>query len=459
MDNKKGKHAIAFFVVLTVLSVISFIIPLRPKVSYGEKRELKKFPEITVQALWDGSYFKEISLWYSDTFPGRERWLEASQVIASFHGSGSIAIEGELPEYEPVPEIPVPTKPLATSEEMVETTESKEDSITTEEETAASGEPESSEAEAEEDGEILLDAVISSTSIVQVGDAAYQPLGFSQMQSDRYARILTAYADAVEPLGVRVVSAPPPIAIGTKLPAEYLPKLRSSDPRETLAYMHGSMGENVITVDTQAALDPHKEEYLFFRTDHHWTALAAYYCYQAVCQSLGMEPAELEDFEVLDQGEFCGTLYGRARYPYKLTKDNVISYIPSGNITLTVYGKQTGQREGQVVRDLRKEKNYSKYLCFLEGDQPLVLMENYDMPEDAGNCIIIKDSFGNCFVPFFSQNYRKVYAMDYRKYEKGDLKRFVETYEIQDVIFAPNLMSTQSSVGINLLSARCGFRF
>ena len=262
-----------------------------------------------------------------------------------------------------------------------------------------------------------------------------------------------------DPMGVRVVSDPPTIAIGTMIDAKYLPKLRSADPVKTLSYMHESMDSGIITVDTQGALMPHRDEYLFFHSDHHWTALAAYYCYRATCEAMGLYPADLEDFEVLDQGPFKGTLAGRVTYPRKLTPDNVISYIPPGEVTLTVYGNNGSTREGKVIRDMRNDKIGSKYLCFLESDQPLVCMTNHSLPGDAGNLLVLKDSFGNCFVPFFSQNYRNVYAIDYRKFGQTSLKNLLETYDIQDVIFAPNLMSTQSDAGMRALGSQCGLHF
>ena len=70
-DNKQenggrqpsGRYAIPFFAVLAIIAVISFIIPLRPTVSYLEKRELAKFPEFSVEALLSGDYFDDITLW------------------------------------------------------------------------------------------------------------------------------------------------------------------------------------------------------------------------------------------------------------------------------------------------------------------------------------------------------------------------------------------------------------
>ena len=459
-EKENVKPVLPFFLVLALISLVCAIIPLRPTVSYEEKRELAKLPEFSPDAFVSGSYFKEMDLWFSDTFPGREQWLQLSQSLSSLHGYGDLAIEGQLPDPEEIPEIPAPTKSAA-AEAVEEETVPPEDTPLSEESLPEETEEPvpSDDGQPETGDDVLLDATFSSTSVVQFNGSAYQPLGFSQQHSNWYIKSVNAFAAMAEPMGVRVVSAPPPIAIGTMIDAKYLPKLRSADPVKTLSYMHESMDSGIITVDTQGALMPHRDEYLFFHSDHHWTALAAYYCYRATCEAMGLYPADLEDFEVLDQGPFKGTLAGRVTYPRKLTPDNVISYIPPGEVTLTVYGNNGSTREGKVIRDMRNDKIGSKYLCFLESDQPLICMTNHSLPGDAGNLLVLKDSFGNCFVPFFSQNYRNVYAIDYRKFGQTSLKNLLETYDIQDVIFAPNLMSTQSDAGMRALGSQCGLHF
>ena len=104
-NQPKWGYAVPFFAVLGILTVVSFLIPLRPEVSYSEKRELAKFPEFSFTALADGSYFDDISLWFSDTFPGRETWITLANYDDSLHGYSQISISGELPVTETVPPI------------------------------------------------------------------------------------------------------------------------------------------------------------------------------------------------------------------------------------------------------------------------------------------------------------------------------------------------------------------
>lgn len=83
-QNKKPdtglRWAMPFLVTLALLTVVSFIIPLRPTQSQSEKRNLAEFPAFSMDALLSGDYFDDITLWFSDTFPGRETWLDTSPI-------------------------------------------------------------------------------------------------------------------------------------------------------------------------------------------------------------------------------------------------------------------------------------------------------------------------------------------------------------------------------------------
>ena len=131
-EKENVKPVLPFFLVLALISLVCAIIPLRPTVSYEEKRELAKFPEFSPEAFVSGSYFKEMDLWFSDTFPGREQWLQLSQSLSSLHGYGDLAIEGQLLDPEEIPEIPAPTKSAAT-EAVEEETVPPEDTPLSEE--------------------------------------------------------------------------------------------------------------------------------------------------------------------------------------------------------------------------------------------------------------------------------------------------------------------------------------
>ena len=448
--NKTGfRLVIPFFITLTVLTVVSFLIPLRPTQSQIEKRNLATFPEFSVEALFSGSYFGDISTWFSDTFPGRESWIELSSNISSLHGHSDFAIAGDLPvmeEVPPAPETPSepPQVPVSSESEKAETPAEEEATAPTE---AGWGGVDAGDGENVELGDGAL---------IQIGDAVFNAVGFSQIYSDKYASTLNGFADYAAEKGVRTISAPAPTAVGILIEPEYLEMLGCADQRATIEYFHGLMNDNVLKVDTFAPLVAHNDEYIYFRTDHHWTALGAYYAYAAICEAAGFDVVPLEEFEEFDQGEFEGSLYWKAPNRRKLKLDNVMAYIPPGDITCLVGNGLTAGKESPLIADMTQREPNTKYLAFLGTDYALTTVINNSIP-DAPNCIVIKDSFGNALVPFLSQCYHTVYAIDYRKFQGGTLKYLIDNWEVDDVIFAPYLIATQAADGNKMFAAKAGY--
>ena len=155
-----------------------------------------------------------------------------------------------------------------------------------------------------------------------------------------------------------------------------------------------------------------------------------------------MEPVALEDMEYKNQGEMIGSIYGKVPYPKRLKKDELECWIPQGNITM--YRSETTFSEFPMIRDVSNEKSEGKYCAFLAADAPIVHIVNDDIP-DGPNCLVVKDCFGNCYVPYLSQNYHNVYAIDYRKYWKYSMADFARKFNIDDVIIAPYMIATQAT--------------
>ena len=93
------------------------------------------------------------------------------------------------------------------------------------------------------------------------------------------------------------------------------------------------MDDSVVTVDAYSELRKHTDRYIFFRTDHHWTQLGAYYAYTAFCQSTGLEPVPIEDFETGSFEGFVGSMYTyTSKYPQSsILRDNpdtLYYYVP-----------------------------------------------------------------------------------------------------------------------------------
>ena len=248
-------YAIPFFLVLAVLTVASFIIPLRPTVSYIEKRELAKFPEFSMEALTSGDYFDDITTWFSDTFPGRETWLELASYTKSFYGNSEIMIGEEeekidVPETEktepPTEEMTEATsQPTEPDQTEAETEPPTEATIVLEEETAPT-------TPVEEWGGVDAGAneVTKSGTVIQIGDSLFTREGFNEYYCDKYISVVNHAAETYADQGIRVVSAAPPQAIGVLIEPDYLENLQCADQADAMTYFNENLSDQVYFVDT-----------------------------------------------------------------------------------------------------------------------------------------------------------------------------------------------------------------
>lgn len=440
------KFSVPFFVTLGILTVVSFLIPLRPQRSYAEKRDLARFPEFSFSALVSGDYFDGISLWFSDTFPGREQWITLAQYDDSLYGYSDIYIQGEIPVTETVPVILENPTPATSPTQSTVTTESVKESVPPVTEPVT--EPGWGGVDAGDAAEIIRDM-----TAFQIGDSAFIYQNFSQATSDSYAALVNELAQKLQSKGVTVISAPTPTAVGVLIEDEYQQKLGSVSQVKIQEYINSRLDPQVVAVDTVNALIDHNDEYIYFRTDHHWTALGAYYSYRAICESVGLEPVDIETLEPWDQGTFRGSLYGRVQQPNKLRADTVTAYIPKGDIRFETYNTDGYPSQRTILTDASNRTEYEKYLVF-GTDYPMTHAENRSLP-DAPNCIVVKDSFGNCFVPFLTQSFHHVYAIDYRKYYNEPIDKLIEKYNIDCVIIMPYITAVQDSQGPEMFRRVC----
>jgi hypothetical protein len=243
-----------------------------------------------------------------------------------------------------------------------------------------------------------------------------------------------------------------PLHYQIALSRETADRFGASDCEAAIDYMYASMSDDIITPDALTELIAHNDEYLYYRADHHWTARGAYYAYVAFCKSKGILPTELSAYERLQFDGFLGTLYADADQPaaMKNNPDYVEAFVPMGTNKITVTEKNGNVTEYQVVNkktDAWYPAAGAKYNCFIAGDNPISEIHNPDI-SDGSSIVIIKESYGNAFVPFLVDSYEYVYVIDYR-YWSGDLANFVINNGIDDVLFLNVINVTSTAVRLN----------
>lgn len=449
--EKRDRHARRqgwpFFLVLGILTLVAWLLPLRPTVSAKEKRTLEPFPAFSLAAVADGSYFSDISLWFSDTFPGRDGWILAAQRLEALYGDTSIAVYGSASAGDKIPavteETPAPETPAA---DASPTAAPEETAVP-----AATAEP-TPTPEPEWGGKNPEDEEVSLSAVIQIGDSAYDYAYFSQYYADLYAANVTRAAELLEGK-CRVFDVFRLHGTTIMLPREYREEIGVACEEDILAYVNSQMGENVYCVDTFTPLVAHNSEYLYFRTDHHWTALGAWYAYEEWAKMAGFTPVTLDRYEEIVQEPFLGSFYYKAHQSSALLPDQVYGYVPPGDVHLYI---NQGHNDTLTYRGYEQTlitniHGTDKYLCFLTGDFPLCTFVNNDIT-DGSACLLVKDSNGNPFGYYLTQHYQYVYVMDYRKYVNHTLTRFVDYYDVDDVIFCLSSDQAQSGGGNKLLN-------
>ena len=215
-----------------------------------------------------------------------------------------------------------------------------------------------------------------------------------------YARFINTLAELAHN-GVRVFSLIVPT------PAEFLPEQYrhlSDSQRDAIGHINSLLSDNIITIDVYSVLAAHLDEYIFFRTDHHWTALGAYYAYLAFCYAAGLEPVTLGYYYMYYVDGFLGFLYNERPTPSLRENADRIYYFILRDPYFTT---------SRALID-RTATTYAP--LFIQGD-----WDYFDVITSVQNgrtAVIVKDSFANCFIPFLAPHYERIIVIDPRHFEE-----------------------------------------
>lgn len=258
--------------------------------------------------------------------------------------------------------------------------------------------------------------------------AAYSQAYFNKRVSQRYADAYVKYTKTFP--GVRITAINHPAnSINIKNP--YVQAMLN-DQGKVLDDMASVMYGDVNYINLRSTFEKHKGEYLFFKSDFHWTQLGAYYTYCEYAKSIGLTPTPLSAFEdrVLTT-EFIGLTNIYAQDERVNTfYDTLHAYMPRKKHTYTIYYDAEKNIKGQY--DTCVHTNILTYSCFLIGDQPyaeIVVPEN----DQSKVVLVIKESSGNAFVPFLIEHYGKIIVIDPRHIDI-DIRPLVKNEGVDDII-------------------------
>jgi len=284
------------------------------------------------------------------------------------------------------------------------------------------------------------------------GDAVYTQGYFSQNAATSYAQTALYYKRLFGD-NVRVSTVVIPVSSMVIDNPEVTSGI--SDQKVVLDKMEAVTDPAVNFVNVYNEMYAHRDEYLYFKSDHHWTQRGAYYAYKAFAESIGLKPTPLTDFNFsIINDHYNGSLYGYTHDErVKSFIDVIEAFTPKKNYTMTV----TSSKGTTTTTDSVLSRWNSTYASFIHGDNPYTVINVPENPQDK-NVLVLKDSFGNAFVPFLCEHYGNIFVVDVRHSSFNIYEQLSES-GITDIIFINNVQQANTAswskmylkaVGVNI---------
>ena len=277
-------------------------------------------------------------------------------------------------------------------------------------------------------------------SLIIAGDRVMMPVGSSNHSG--FGSLLAGISERLDNVDLYAV-------IGPTSAAYYASEnYRTGTYDQSKAELNISNNARGVTVaNVYSELQKHTDEYIYYKSDVHWSALGAYYAYQAFCNAAGITAANIsEDFAQYSHEPFLGGLYSQI---YKLPQgvrlknspDRLDYYIPKVDYKMSIYSdalkKETWSVNSIINTDFASLGAY-KYSAFAWGDRALSKIDTKS-PTNR-KVLVIKDSFGSAFIPWLVPNYSQIYIIDPKGFNSSgkqtyDAKVLIQEENIDDVIF------------------------
>lgn len=275
-------------------------------------------------------------------------------------------------------------------------------------------------------------------SVIVIGDSAYELFTNRQETATTYAETVSKLANTLEGTA-NVYDMIIPLSSAITMPDNYRDQVQSTDQEKAINDMVGLMSNKVHSVEIYDTLMEHRTEYVYFRTDHHWTTLGAYYAYVELCEVMGITPTDINTYETKTFDGFLGSFYNDTDKDASLgaNPDTVTAYYPKSETSMHVIASDGMEYDWPVIYDVSSYSSGLKYSAFIASDNPYTEIVNKTVT-DGSACVVVKESFGNAFVPFLVDHYQYIYVIDYRYWE-GSISDLVKEKGATDVILLNNL--------------------
>lgn len=283
-----------------------------------------------------------------------------------------------------------------------------------------------------------------------VADDAIMEMFISNPQmSKMYTETINHYAQKL-PEGIQLYN----MIIPTQLEfSEPIYRNLQDSQQETIDNIYSGLDSRVTPVDAYGELARHKDEYIYFHTDHHWTQLGAYYAYRAFIFAEGGAAVDKDSYEQSSINGVLGSLHEKANSPdAQVTLDQIKWYDINNDrhIRTRMYDMDINGHKTRYNGDMY-DRSKTNYTFFFGSDHPMVEMTNENNP-DGKTLVVLKESYANVLTPWLIESYRKVVMVDPRIFA-GNIQNIIDEYQPDEVLITNYIFTTNFSDYCNLLKS------
>lgn len=242
-------------------------------------------------------------------------------------------------------------------------------------------------------------------------------------------KAIKSFSESQKKIPVRMMLVPDAAnVLNHSLPALAKPE----DQTQMFSMVRKDLGDSVEWIDVSTELNKHKTEKIYYKTDHHWTTLGAFYAFQAAAPSLGIDgdlSGKYVSYTVSDS--FNGMLASKSGVNLG-EKEQIDIYVPTEEDTDLIVDYVDEGKRSTSLYDSSKLKEKDQYTVFLGGNSSLLDIRT--VSTSTKRLLLVKDSFANSFIPFLTPYYREIVVVDPRYYS-GTINDLMDSYRISEVLF------------------------
>ena len=435
---RRFSSALSLLVLVPVFALTALFLLLFPHstVSYIEKRNLAEFPQFSFENYFSGAFTAGVTHYYDDTVPFRDDFKNIGNRFKSNFGiqtGDSVSATGKLTTAKKKEN----TNPSGNTEVSAN---SKSDTPSSDSQSQGTSEESKQKDYTKENAEYTVENGI----IVVNQDGHYRALEmFGGGSGDAYVNALNEFRESLDSK-IKVYSMIAPLASEYYTPANY--SEFTANQKEYFDDIAKRLNKGIVSVDADSAVAQHTEEDIYLRTDHHWTALGAYYAAEAFAKTAGVPFKDINTYQPETVSGFVGTMYAFTQdINIKNDPEDFVYYVPENNDQCTAYYYDTAFRysdDGNFFNQVGDPQT-NAYMIFMGGDEQVVKVKTN--VHNGRKLLMIKDSYGNAEAACYLTSFEEIYVVDMRYFELN-LVDFAEQMGVTDVLFT---MVTFSAFGDN----------